>query len=162
MYPKSLLEKSFAAAVAAADPLKIVPAHLPATPKERTLLIGAGKAAASMAKAVEVFRAAGVTPVILGDTVTGEAREAAKAHAAIARASFDSGQPFKRPVALISGGECTVTLKNPNGRGGRVRPGGGYRRHRRVGGECGRVFRTRSLEPRRVARIAGPQAARRE
>ena len=125
-------------------------------------LVRRSDSSASMAKAVEVFRAAGVTSVILGDTVTGEAREAAKAHAAIARAIFDFGQPFKRPVALISGGECTVTLKNPNGRGGRVRPGGGYRRHRRVGGECGRVFRTRGLEPRRVARIAGRQAARRE
>ena len=73
----------------------------------------------SLEAAASVFRAAGVTPVILGDTVTGEAREAAKVHAAIAREILDYGQPFKRPVALISGGECTVTLKNPNGRGGR-------------------------------------------
>ena len=73
----------------------------------------------SLEAAAEVFRANGVTPVILGDTVTGEAREVAKVHAAIAREIIDHGQPFKRPVALISGGECTVTLKNPNGRGGR-------------------------------------------
>ena len=73
----------------------------------------------SLEAAAAVFRAAGVTPVILGDTVTGEAREAAKVHAAIAREILDHSQPFKRPVALISGGECTVTLKNPNGRGGR-------------------------------------------
>ena len=73
----------------------------------------------SLEAAAAVFRAAGVTAVILGDTVTGEAREVAKVHAAIARAIIDHGQPFKRPVALISGGECTVTLKNPNGRGGR-------------------------------------------
>ena len=69
--------------------------------------------------AAEVFRAAGVTPVILGDTVTGEAREVGKVHAAIAREILAYSQPFKRPVALISGGECTVTLKNANGRGGR-------------------------------------------
>jgi len=73
----------------------------------------------SLEAAAEVFRVNGVTPVILGDTVTGEAREVAKAHAAIAREIIDHEQPFRRPVALISGGECTVTLKNPNGRGGR-------------------------------------------
>ena len=73
----------------------------------------------SLEAAALVFRAAGITPVLLGDSVTGEAREAAKVHAAIAREIAQYGQPFRRPVALISGGECTVTLKNPNGRGGR-------------------------------------------
>jgi glycerate 2-kinase len=53
MDPRSLLLASFEAAVAAADPLKIVPSHLPTSPRGRTLVIGAGKAAASMAKAVE-------------------------------------------------------------------------------------------------------------
>lgn len=51
--PKTLLIESFHAAVAAADPLRIVPRHLPQPPKGRTLVVGAGKAAASMAKAVE-------------------------------------------------------------------------------------------------------------
>jgi hydroxypyruvate reductase len=73
----------------------------------------------SLEAAAQVFRAAGVTPVILGDTVTGEAREAAKVHAALAREIAQYGAPFKPPLALISGGECTVTVKNPNGRGGR-------------------------------------------
>jgi hydroxypyruvate reductase len=44
---------SFRAAVAEADPLVIVPAHLPRPPKGRTLVVGAGKAGASMAAAVE-------------------------------------------------------------------------------------------------------------
>jgi len=73
----------------------------------------------SLEAAAAVFRDAGITPMLLGDTVTGEAREAAKVHAAIAREIIGYGQPARRPVALISGGECTVTLKNPNGRGGR-------------------------------------------
>ncbi|MEW5707745.1 MAG: glycerate kinase [Pseudomonadota bacterium] len=51
--PRTLLIESFRAAVAAADPLRIVPRHLPPPPKGRTLVVGAGKAAASMAKAVE-------------------------------------------------------------------------------------------------------------
>jgi glycerate 2-kinase len=51
--PKELLIQSFHAAVAAADPLKILPRHLPPPPSGRTLVIGAGKAAASMALAAE-------------------------------------------------------------------------------------------------------------
>ena len=53
MNPAELLQQSYAAAVAAADPLKIVPAHVPAPPQGKTLVVGAGKAAASMARAVE-------------------------------------------------------------------------------------------------------------
>ncbi len=51
--PDVFLRSLFAAALAAADPLKAVPAHLPPPPKGRTIVVGAGKAAASMAKAVE-------------------------------------------------------------------------------------------------------------
>src|SRR6476646_11392952 len=43
----------FDAAVAAALPARSVPAHLPAPPKGRTIVLGAGKASAAMAKAVE-------------------------------------------------------------------------------------------------------------
>jgi hydroxypyruvate reductase len=43
----------FAAAIAAADPALCVLQHLPALPKGRTIVLGAGKAAASMAAAVE-------------------------------------------------------------------------------------------------------------
>src|SRR5262245_58212999 len=53
MTPRDLLLGSFQAALAAADPLKIVPQHLPERPKGRTPVIGAGKAAAAMALAVE-------------------------------------------------------------------------------------------------------------
>jgi hydroxypyruvate reductase len=50
---RSLLEESFRAAVAAADPLQILAPHLPPPPKGRTFVAAAGKAAASMAAAVE-------------------------------------------------------------------------------------------------------------
>jgi len=68
--------------------------------------------------AADFFRAAAITPVVLGDTVTGEASEVAKVYAALAREIRAHNQPFKPPVALISGGECTVTVRG-NGRGGR-------------------------------------------
>ena len=50
---RALLEESFRAAVAAADPLKILGPHLPKPPQGRTFVVAAGKAAASMALAVE-------------------------------------------------------------------------------------------------------------
>ncbi len=53
MSPRELLLGSFRAAVAEADPLVIVTAHLPQPPAGRTLVVGAGKAGASMAAAVE-------------------------------------------------------------------------------------------------------------
>lgn len=53
MNPRSVLLESFAVAVKAADPLHIVPQHLPKPPKGRTLVVGAGKAAAAMAQVVE-------------------------------------------------------------------------------------------------------------
>ena len=75
---------------------------------------------ASLSKAAEFFQQRGIAPVILGDSVTGEAREVAKVYAALARQIRDHHHPFKPPVALISGGECTVTLRDGNeGRGGR-------------------------------------------
>src|SRR5688572_247948 len=43
----------FDAAIGAVDPLKILPGRLPAPPRGRTIVVGAGKAAAAMAKAVE-------------------------------------------------------------------------------------------------------------
>jgi hydroxypyruvate reductase len=51
---RDLLMSLFRAAVDAADPMKIVPAHLPTRPRGRTLVIGAGKASAQMARAVEL------------------------------------------------------------------------------------------------------------
>ena len=50
---RALLRRLFDAAVAAADPMRCVPPHLPPPPKGRTLVVGAGKASAAMARAVE-------------------------------------------------------------------------------------------------------------
>ena len=71
--------------------------------------------AMSLEAAAEVARAAGVTPIMLGDALEGEARElgAEMARDALQRTG---------PCVLLSGGETTVTLKpgeKPAGRGGR-------------------------------------------
>ena len=77
----------------------------------------------SLEAAAAVFAHAGVQPVILGDTVTGEAAEVAKVMAALVHEIRTHGKPWAPPVALISGGECTVTVhahqENEGGRGGR-------------------------------------------
>ncbi|WP_429811333.1 glycerate kinase type-2 family protein [Ensifer sp. B1-9] len=51
--PRSFLETLFTAAVAAADPEKVIAANLPERPKGRTVVVGAGKGAAQMAAAFE-------------------------------------------------------------------------------------------------------------
>ena len=51
--PRELLRAMFDAAVDAALPGAVVPRHLPPPPKGRTIVIGAGKASAAMARAVE-------------------------------------------------------------------------------------------------------------
>lgn len=72
----------------------------------------------SLQAAADYFRGQGITPAILGDSVTGEAREVAKVYGALAREIRGHGAPWPAPVALISGGECTVTVRG-QGRGGR-------------------------------------------
>ena len=64
------------------------------------------------------FRNEGITPLILTESLTGEARETAKFHAALARQVKQHAQPVKPPCVLLSGGETTVTVRGA-GRGGR-------------------------------------------
>ena len=74
---------------------------------------------ASLEAAAQFVRSKGVAPLVLGDSVTGESSEVAKVYAALAREVKRHGQPVKPPLALISGGETTVTVKGRHGRGGR-------------------------------------------
>ncbi|MGZ5149133.1 MAG: MOFRL family protein, partial [Burkholderiales bacterium] len=64
------------------------------------------------------FAGRDVQTAVLGDSVTGEAREVAKVYGALTRQIRAHGTPWQPPVALISGGECTVTVRGA-GRGGR-------------------------------------------
>lgn len=80
--------------------------HLIATP------LMALEAAAARARDI------GLTPLILGDAIEGEAREAARVLAGIARSCAAHGLPARRPCVLLSGGETTVTVRG-QGRGGR-------------------------------------------
>jgi hydroxypyruvate reductase len=114
-------------------PAPSVEAHLaagvrgekPETPKPgdarlshaRTVVIAT--AHASLEAASRVFSQAGIRPIVLGDSVTGEARDVAQVYASWVRElALFSSSDFRLPVALISGGECTVTVRG-SGRGGR-------------------------------------------
>jgi glycerate 2-kinase len=72
----------------------------------------------SLEAAAEVAREAGVTSLILGNAIEGEAREVGRVMAGIARQTVLRGQPARPPLVLLSGGETTVTVKG-TGRGGR-------------------------------------------
>lgn len=76
-------------------------------------------AAKSLDAAAEVVGAAGFTPAILSDSIEGEARDVGRVMAAMAREVRARARPFTPPVALLSGGETTVTLRGKSGRGGR-------------------------------------------
>jgi hydroxypyruvate reductase len=72
----------------------------------------------SLQAAAGFFIGHDIHPAVLGDSVTGEAREVAKVYGALAREVKQHGLPYQPPVALISGGETTVTVRG-RGRGGR-------------------------------------------
>jgi len=72
----------------------------------------------SLEAAAAIARGFGITPVILGDAIEGEAREVALVHAGIANQVLRHKQPAPPPCVLLSGGETTVTVRG-SGRGGR-------------------------------------------
>jgi glycerate 2-kinase len=98
--------------------------EIPETPKPRDRIFKRvenriiATAQQSLQAAAKFFITHDIHPAILGDTVTGEARDVARVYAALAREVKDHGLPWGPPVALISGGETTVTVRG-KGRGGR-------------------------------------------
>jgi hydroxypyruvate reductase len=70
--------------------------------------------------AANMARAEGLSPLILGDAIEGEAREVGKVLAGIARSARTHQVPVAPPAILLSGGETTVTIgQDPPGKGGR-------------------------------------------
>ncbi|SFH08918.1 glycerate 2-kinase [Palleronia marisminoris] len=89
----------------------------PDTPSGEVRVIASAQMA--LEAAAEVCRQHGVTPLILGDAIEGEAREVGRVMAGIAHQVARHGQPAPVPLCLLSGGETTVTLRAEGGRGGR-------------------------------------------
>ena len=92
-------------------------AHHPAFERVETRLVASNQA--SLAAAAALLESEGYRPLVLSDALTGEAREAGAFHAAVALQAWRHGQPASPPLALLSGGETTVTVRGEAGRGGR-------------------------------------------
>ncbi len=81
-----------------------------------TLIVADNRTAAEAA--VERAKALGFHAVLLTTYLEGEAREAGRALAALAKEEARRGSPFPLPACLVLGGETTVTVRGA-GRGGR-------------------------------------------
>jgi len=88
----------------------------PAITGTTNLLIGTNTIAVQAAE--ERATELGYNTTVLSTTITGETRDAAATHAAIAREIFSHGKPVEQPACVLSGGETTVTIKG-SGKGGR-------------------------------------------
>jgi len=73
-----------------------------------------GSAQSSLEAASSFFGEQGIPAIILSDRISGDAEVTARQHAALL-----SGLSINDPLALLSGGETTVTVCNPEGCGGR-------------------------------------------
>ena len=116
--PCTLLRAMFAAAVNAASPVARVPAYLPPRPKGRVVVVGAGKASAAMAKAVEDYWDGPLTGLVVtryGHAVPCERIEIVEAAHPVPDASGEAAArrilgmvqglgPDDLVLALISGG----------------------------------------------------------
>jgi hydroxypyruvate reductase len=97
---------------------------LPETPKpgdpafEGGTQVLVGSCLGALTAAAENAERLGYRSIILSSKIEGEAREVAKAFAAIGKEVLSSNHPLASPACLLAGGETTVTLQG-DGRGGR-------------------------------------------
>jgi len=88
----------------------------PAFARVQNLIIG--DVGVALDAAAAQARRLGYHPFVLSSSLTGEAREVAKVFGAIIREIVATDRPIKRPVALLAGGETTVSVQG-QGSGGR-------------------------------------------
>jgi hydroxypyruvate reductase len=89
----------------------------PAFDRVYNVIVGSNTQA--LQAAAEAARAEGFYTVALTSRLVGEAREVGKLFPALARDVRDSGMLAAPPVCVLAGGETTVTIRDPEGRGGR-------------------------------------------
>jgi hydroxypyruvate reductase len=99
-------------------------AELPETPKpgeavfEKVQNIIVGSNLLAVQAALEQASSEGFNCLLLTTSLQGEARQAGRFLASIARQAAQTGDPLARPACIITGGETTVTVTG-NGQGGR-------------------------------------------
>lgn len=111
---KALLTALFEAAVAAADPEKVISGFLPPKPKGRTIVVGAGKGAAQLARAFERAWDAPLEGVVVtryGYAVPCQRiRVLEAAHPVPDEAGLAAGRALVRAVEGLSGDDLVVAL----------------------------------------------------
>jgi hydroxypyruvate reductase len=117
--PRALLVRLFDAAVASAQPMLALPACLPSPPRGRTIVVGAGKAAASMARAFELHWPAPLEGVVVtryGHAVPCERiRVIEAAHPVPDDASVEAASRILRCVERLDADDLVVALISGGG-----------------------------------------------
>ncbi|MDE2094471.1 MAG: glycerate kinase [Burkholderiales bacterium] len=105
--------------VAAADPTKLVPPHLPAAPRGRTVVVGVGKAAAAMAFAVERHWSGPLTGVVVvphGAALSLERIEVVQGgHPVPDERSVQAGQRLMQAVTGLGADDLVIALISGGG-----------------------------------------------
>lgn len=127
--PRALLRQMFDAAVAAAQPARCLAAHLPAPPLGRTLVIGAGKASAEMARALEAHWTGPLEGLVVtryGYEVPCEQIEIVQAaHPVPDAAGLQAAQRIRALVSDLTPDDLVIALISGGGSSLLVAPGDG-------------------------------------
>ncbi len=129
IHPPQLLRQMFDAAVAAAQPALCLPPHLPPPPKGRTIVIGAGKASAAMARALEDHWAGPLEGLVVtryGYEVPCERIEIVQAaHPVPDAAGIEAAERIRQLVTGLTADDLVIALISGGGSSLLVAPGEG-------------------------------------
>ena len=129
IHPPQLLRRMFDAAVAAAQPALCLPPHLPQPPKGRTIVIGAGKASAAMARALEDHWSGPLEGLVVtryGYEVPCERIEIVQAaHPVPDAAGIEAAQRIRQLVTGLTADDLVIALISGGGSSLLVAPGEG-------------------------------------
>lgn len=129
IHPPQLLRQMFDAAVAAAQPALCLPPHLPQPPKGRTIVIGAGKASAAMARALEDHWSGPLEGLVVtryGYEVPCDRIEIVQAaHPVPDAAGIEAAQRIRQLVTGLTADDLVIALISGGGSSLLVAPGEG-------------------------------------
>ncbi|MDN2709904.1 glycerate kinase [Janthinobacterium sp. SUN118] len=115
----ALLKELYGAALAAADPMRVLPAHLPPKPAGRTVVVGVGKAAAAMAQALEAHwngPLSGVVAVPRGATLPLKSiRQVEASHPVPDDSSVAAGRLLMQAVTGLTQDDLVIALVSGGG-----------------------------------------------
>ena len=127
--PRALLRRLFEVAIAAAQPALVLPARLPTPPAGRTIVIGAGKASAAMARALEAHWPGALEGLVItryGYEVPCERIEIVQAaHPVPDEAGLHATQRMRTMLAGLGADDLVIALVSGGGSSLLVAPGEG-------------------------------------